>query len=179
MIPESKLCTKCGTEKPSSDFSTRLDKGYVYLKPYCKNCTLKYNHELRKKKRQEELSKREVPLCKICNTPIPVTRSIYCSNKCKSKLQSNANYKNQQSRGKIRKQAMIDKMGGKCSLCGYSKCLGALEFHHVDPSTKEFGLDCRRFSNTSQEKLDIEAAKCIIVCSNCHAEIHWYKDDEK
>jgi hypothetical protein len=40
---------------------------------------------------------------------------------------------------KKRKQEMIDKMGGKCSMCGYSKCLSALEFHHVEPSTKEFG----------------------------------------
>ena len=114
--------------------------------------------------------------CQICNNVVPTGRRIYCSQKCRSKRQSNAVYKNQQNRGKIRKQNMIDKMGGKCSICGYSKFLGALEFHHVNQSNKEFGLDCRRFSNTSQEKLDIEAAKCIILCANCHAEIHWHKE---
>lgn len=118
----------------------------------------------------------ESKVCQVCSTALPIGRRVYCSQKCKNKRQSNSNYKNQQARGKLRKMTMIEKMGGKCSICGYSKCLGAMEFHHVNPSTKEFNLDIRRLSNTCQEKLDIEAAKCIIVCSNCHAEIHWYKE---
>lgn len=24
--------------------------------------------------------------------------------------------------------------GGKCQICGYDKCVGALEFHHLDPT---------------------------------------------
>ena len=60
--------------------------------------------------------------------------------------------------------------GGKCSICGYDKCLNALEFHHTDPTKKEFHLGERRGLNI--EALRIELDKCIIVCSNCHAEIH-------
>ena len=176
MIQESKVCGICGLDKPKSEYATRKDKGHIYLKPYCKPCNMEYNRNLKRKQAAEKLANKPTLYCEVCSNVLPVGRKVYCSQKCRSKRQSNATYKNQQARGKLRKIAMIEKMGGKCSMCGYSKCLGAMEFHHVDPSTKEFGLDARRFSNTSQERLDIEAAKCIIVCSNCHAEIHWYKE---
>lgn len=53
---------------------------------------------------------------------------------------------------------------------GYDKCVQALEFHHLDPNEKEFSLTT---SNTrSIQKLLEEAQKCILVCANCHREIH-------
>lgn len=60
--------------------------------------------------------------------------------------------------------------GGKCSCCGYNNTLAALEFHHRDPSTKEFHFGSRR--GLSLDKLRKELDKCILVCRNCHAEIH-------
>ena len=64
----------------------------------------------------------------------------------------------------------IDYKGGECVLCGYKKCIRALNFHHLDPSKKIFALSS---GNTkSWEKMKIEIDKCILVCSNCHAEIH-------
>lgn len=35
-----------------------------------------------------------------------------------------------------RKQELVYIMGGKCVLCGYDKCIAALEFHHIDKSQK-------------------------------------------
>lgn len=68
------------------------------------------------------------------------------------------------------KIALVEYKGGKCELCGYDKCVDALEFHHIDRNTKEFGIG---FGDTrSLEKLKKEADKCILVCSNCHKEIH-------
>lgn len=61
------------------------------------------------------------------------------------------------------------KYGGKCIICGYNKCMHALEFHHLDPDQKE-GIVSN--SNGTVEKSLIEAEKCILVCSNCHREIH-------
>ena len=58
----------------------------------------------------------------------------------------------------------------KCSICGYSKCIAALEFHHKDPSTKLFRLGMG--SGYSWKRIKEEAQKCILVCSNCHREIH-------
>jgi hypothetical protein len=55
-----------------------------------------------------------------------------------------------------------------CSLCGYSKCYSALEFHHV---TQDKEFDISRAKN-SLKKVMSEVGKCICVCANCHREIH-------
>lgn len=69
------------------------------------------------------------------------------------------------------KQELVDYKGGKCQICGYSRCLSALEFHHLDPLSKDFGISSNtRYNNI--ETLKKEADKCILVCSNCHREIH-------
>lgn len=69
------------------------------------------------------------------------------------------------------KQEAVDYKGGKCEICGYKKCIGALEFHHVNPGEKDsdFHKMKRRNFNSFKSELD----KCIILCSNCHREIHW------
>lgn len=56
----------------------------------------------------------------------------------------------------------------KCSACGYSKCKWALHFHHIDPTTKRGGLADMR--DAPMSRILEEIAKCIILCSNCHAE---------
>ena len=61
-------------------------------------------------------------------------------------------------------------MGGKCALCGYDKCNSALEFHHINPSKKDYQLSSG--STRSLNRDFVEARKCILVCSNCHREIH-------
>ena len=64
----------------------------------------------------------------------------------------------------------IKLLGGKCCKCGYNKCVDALEFHHQNPYEKEFKLGS---GNTmSWKEYKAEALKCILVCSNCHKEIH-------
>lgn len=69
-----------------------------------------------------------------------------------------------------RKQFCVDYKGGKCSICGYHKYIGSLDFHHIDPSKKEFNIS--KLRTYSLEKLKIELNKCICVCRNCHGEIH-------
>lgn len=67
---------------------------------------------------------------------------------------------------------LIQGMGGKCFLCGYNKCNSALEFHHIDPTKKDFGLGSSRASIKSLDFLIKEVEKCVILCSNCHREYH-------
>lgn len=76
----------------------------------------------------------------------------------------------QKRREKI-KDVLIDYKGGECQICGYKKYRGALEFHHVNPDEKEFGIS--KDGNTrSLEESKKEADKCVLVCANCHREIH-------
>ena len=67
------------------------------------------------------------------------------------------------------KRLLVEYKGGECERCGYNKCIGALEFHHLDPTEKEFPLTGNTNSLVRQKA---EADKCILVCANCHREIH-------
>jgi hypothetical protein len=68
------------------------------------------------------------------------------------------------------KRLLVGHFGGKCLGCGYNRTHKALEFHHVDPTRKEFGLAQQGLSR-SWERCVREAEKCVLVCSNCHKEI--------
>ena len=71
-------------------------------------------------------------------------------------------------RERVRMRVIAD-AGGCCQLCGYARDPAALQFHHVDPATKEFTL--RNGDTRSLERMRAEAAKCILLCANCHAEV--------
>jgi hypothetical protein len=73
-------------------------------------------------------------------------------------------------RKKLRKMA-VDLKGGKCEICGYSRCPEALEFHHIDQSGKEFGISDSGYTR-SRERIKKELEKCILLCANCHREVH-------
>lgn len=82
------------------------------------------------------------------------------------------NYLKQQERALTRKLEIIENKGGKCEICGYDKNIAALELHHLDPDKKSFPLDARHLGNTTIEKLLKESDKCVLLCANCHREIH-------
>jgi hypothetical protein len=68
------------------------------------------------------------------------------------------------------KQILIAELGGACTICGYDACHRALEFHHLDPEEKNFGIGFRGVTR-SIERARAEAAKCVLLCANCHAEV--------
>ena len=76
----------------------------------------------------------------------------------------------QSSRLKDRKRKALELLGKKCQICGYNKNMSALDFHHLDPSKKEYGWS--QFKKYKWENVIKELKKCIILCKNCHAEIH-------
>jgi hypothetical protein len=76
------------------------------------------------------------------------------------------------SRQKL-KQVAIAYKGGACKNCGYSKCIGALHFHHRDPKQKDFTIAVASHNSTlTLEDIKQELDKCILVCANCHGELH-------
>lgn len=69
------------------------------------------------------------------------------------------------------KSMLVEYKGGKCEICGYNKCNRGLEFHHKDPSEKDFGIADKGLTRNI-DILKKEVDKCILVCRNCHAEMH-------
>jgi len=61
--------------------------------------------------------------------------------------------------------------GGKCSICGYNKCIGSLVFHHRDPKIKD--PNWHRMRSWKLDRIKKEIDKCVLVCANCHGEIHY------
>jgi transposase len=68
------------------------------------------------------------------------------------------------------KRILVAEAGGRCAVCGYERCIAALEFHHRDPSQKRFAPSQRGVTR-SLEKAREEASKCVLLCGNCHAEV--------
>jgi len=68
------------------------------------------------------------------------------------------------------KRVLVEEAGGRCVLCGYDRALSGLHFHHVDPAEKAFALS-RQGVTRSLATARAEAAKCVLLCSNCHAEV--------
>ena len=120
-----------------------------------------------------------------CNQMVDLTRTRKCL-KCNQDFapQKNANqrkycyncvpadsYTNGASIRQLIKQWSLEYKGNQCQLCGYNKCSEALDFHHLNPEEKEFNLSDRNIKLDWPE-IQKELDKGIILCANCHREIH-------
>lgn len=107
---------------------------------------MKYCKECNSHKYNDEFYSNTYPTCKICARARIVVRR-------------------RENRIKL-----LELFGDKCSICGYDKCLDALQFHHIDDSSKLFTISNKLAYNL--EQLIPEAKKCILLCANCHIERH-------
>lgn len=80
-------------------------------------------------------------------------------------------YKNVKDFRQRLKDRAVYVMGSKCMCCGYDRCIQALEFHHLNPEEKDFSFGSN--TNRSWASTRNELQKCILVCANCHREIHY------
>ena len=162
-----KLCKSCG-----ENFKTYLKlNGKVRnlsKRSYCLTCSPYGQHNTRKITKNEPETKR----CPRCN--LIKSRSDFYSrrngsgNSCYCKSCNNAECMDRLIR--FKKQC-LDYKGGCCTICGYSKFYGALEFHHKNPNEKDFGISNSRH-RTFDDKIKAELDKCVLLCSNCHREVH-------
>ena len=67
------------------------------------------------------------------------------------------------------KARLVSDFGGRCVRCGFVGCPDVYDFHHINPLEKEFAIGA---SNRSYERLKEEARKCVMLCANCHREVH-------
>ena len=72
-----------------------------------------------------------------------------------------------------RKANIVWVMGDRCALCGYDSCSQALELHHIDPKEKDFSFGKKK--TLAWAKIFPELKKCILLCANCHREVHYPK----
>jgi DNA-binding CsgD family transcriptional regulator len=68
------------------------------------------------------------------------------------------------------KAVLVEEAGGRCALCGYDRSSAALQFHHLEPTAKEFTI-AHRGVTRSLAAARAEARKCVLLCANCHAEV--------
>jgi predicted Zn-ribbon and HTH transcriptional regulator len=113
-------------------------------------------------------------VCIVCGQPLAGKQSLFCSRPCKSRRTNSVHqtYERQLHRARTLKRKLILMLGGACHRCGYAQNMAALEFHHTDPTQKSFPLDARNLANRSWSVVALEASKCELLCSNCHAEHH-------
>ena len=74
------------------------------------------------------------------------------------------------------KEELIAYKGGKCEICGYDICIAALDFHHINPEEKDFAISNSNIYKNI-EALKQEVDKCMLVCANCHRELHYQQDN--
>ena len=110
---------------------------------------------------KEERLKTEFSIMRRKNRP--VSEHSYCK-KClyKDTLKRRRNFKSQ----------CLEYKGSECSICGYNKCEAALDFHHLDSTQKDFTISKARVCSFN-EKVKLELDKCILLCANCHRELHF------
>jgi hypothetical protein len=76
------------------------------------------------------------------------------------------------------RRLMQVKMDRGCQHCGPMPHPAMLDFHHRDPITKIFHLG--RSNGWNWAEIELEIAKCDVLCKNCHALLHaqpWASDN--
>lgn len=110
-----------------------------------------------------EVAEGSILICKSCNREyLYLRKSGHSIGKCNSCWTGD--------RRRELKIKSINYLGDKCNVCGYDKCVDALEFHHLDPSIKEFTLSSNNYRSWNVQKKELD--KCILLCCRCHREIH-------
>lgn len=111
--------------------------------------------------------------CLICKKQFSTTnyKRAYCFECIPSGLTQTESLKR---KDRLLKHKLIEYKGGKCQKCGYNKCEGALQFHHLNPKEKTFTIAQQNLSvHFPIENFYKEIDKCILLCANCHAEMHY------
>lgn len=154
------ICTVCGKEFEAQ----KSTKKYCCQECMNKARRIKYANTKQNTKVTKEFntSERECLLCG--DTFKPLTPAANLRQCCYTCIPDGI----QLTRGLFLGKIKIN-LGGKCIKCGYDRCLKALEFHHLDPSKKDFTISNDHFK--LKEAIE-EVKKCVLLCSNCHKELH-------
>lgn len=156
------ICQWCGEEFEASRRDTK----------YCsRSCGAKASRD-RKAKGINSLEH----ICKKCGKTFIVKDHAFTRRYCYECIPEEIKITSSTNRQIIKRWALEYK-GNKCSICGYDKCSQALDFHHLDSNLKDFNLSDRDLI-LDWKILKKELDKCILVCANCHRELHAQEGDD-
>jgi transposase len=144
------------------EVAQRLDRSLATVRHWMKRYELKSNP--RRKRGSENGPREAISRCKHHGETgfVREGRGYYRCKRCRIERVS-------QRRRQI-KRKLVEEAGGKCLICGYDRCQQVLQFHHLDPTTKEFHLGQNGVTR-SLARSRVEARKCILLCANCHGEV--------
>jgi hypothetical protein len=171
IVNGQKQCTTC---KQWKDYETGFTKCHTRRNAKCRECQSEYYKQYSKHTAaKERLEKYREEY--YANPEIILKRKIYqhVRNKNKSKEDRQIQQANKRERIKENKLKAVHYKGGQCCICRYAKCMEALDFHHLHPEDKDHSLyDSNRKIQWDLKIHKDEIDKCILVCANCHREIH-------
>lgn len=129
--------------------------------------------------KERYLQRKQASCCVICGKPNESSKTscAACRNKQQSKKWYKANKAEHAEKMRLRQQAAYVLITGYklehgCFRCGYRKSARSLHFHHTDASLKENTVSRLAGQGASTTRILQEMQKCVVVCANCHGEIH-------
>lgn len=157
------ICKKCNQSFPNTIKLEGITR-FLHKRNFCLSCSPFGTHNTK-----SDLSQQQCGSCDVLLTADNAfkrsnrsTFHHYCK-KCHGELH----------RDRLRefKCECVEYKGGKCEICGYNRCISALEFHHLDPSVKEFSIS-RAATTKLSDRIKLELDKCQLLCCRCHREKH-------
>ena len=118
--------------------------------------------------------KEEGKKCVICGNPLPKYKQKLCSDEC---TKNHKAYYSRKYKSDIQKEFNKFKEDIGCSKCRYNACGAALEYHHIDPQTKNEERNNAETWKHNRKEFDKETEKCHLYCSNCHKEVEYFMNN--
>ena len=169
-------CAKCKKDFPNRQVINDKIK-VLNSRKYCLECSPWGKHNTTQIHKESKIVK-EIKNCYLCNENLPV--SDFCSFYIKNRIKRVYSYCKKCDSRRVRensrkvKEWAISQKGGCCFECGYNKCIAALDFHHKNENEKDTGIaKFKKIDDTLKKEID----KCILLCSNCHREKHFIKEN--
>ena len=164
-ISNSKCCQKCYKQIPSSIEVNDVRYSIFTKRRYCFDCSPWKGRNNQKLESYDSINK----ICTICKEQKLRSEFSDTESRCKPCLNNIIRIKRI-----VFKEKCLAYLTPYCSVCGYKKCIAALQFHHLDKTSKKFEIChsvCKDF-----DKVKNELDKCIVLCFNCHMEAHFSSD---
>jgi len=157
-----KLCIECKQLKPLEDFRT-LSKSSDGKSYYCKECSRRRDSNFR----VSHSTERKTYMKKYWKT--------HKRTESQKEIQKSVSKRIHESNKTNWMKILLEKNMVSCSICGYNDSFAAIDFHHVNPSEKEYSIGQLLIQKPTELRI-AELEKVISVCANCHRRLHFDKN---